>query len=256
MGIRVIQGLHMRCVSVVIADRHPVVLYGLMTILGAENDFKVVASCYDGKKCIQAIRNLSPTIALLDIVMPSLTGLDILAAATSEHLSTRIVFLTASAEDRDLIIAAARGAYGVVLKEAAPEVLVRCLRQVAVGRRLVPLTNYECLREHGCANGNAAPEDVLTVLTERERQIMHLVSEGLSNKEVGRRLNICDGTIKVHLHHIYQKLAISNRTALAALAFSHHDGISPNGGPSPLAPGADFDSPRASGASQSLSGRP
>src|SRR5258708_34544537 len=133
----------MRCVKVVIADRHPVVVCGLMSRLGAESDFKVVASCYDGKKCIQAIRDLSPDIALLDIFMPGLTGVDILAAATSEHLSTRIVFLTASAEDRDLIIAAARGAYGVVLKEAAPDVLVHCLRQVAAGRRLLPLANNE-----------------------------------------------------------------------------------------------------------------
>ena len=64
---------------------------------------------------------------------------------------------------------------------------------------------------------------MLTVLTDRERQIMSLVSEGLSNKEIGRRLNIADGTIKVHLHHIYQKLEISNRTVLAALAILHKD---------------------------------
>jgi two-component system nitrate/nitrite response regulator NarL len=76
---------------------------------------------------------------------------------------------------------------------------------------------------------------MLTVLTERERQIMHLVSEGLSNKEVGRQLNISDGTIKVHLHHIYQKLAISNRTALAALAFSHHDNVSSDDDAPPIA---------------------
>jgi DNA-binding NarL/FixJ family response regulator len=216
----------MRCVKVVIADRHPVVVHGLMSLLGAENDFKVVASCYDGKKCLQAIRDLSPDIALLDILMSGLTGLDILAAATSEHLPTRVVFLTASAEDRDLIIAAARGAYGVVLKEAAPGVLVRCLRQVAAGRRLLPLAT----------TGNVVTENVLTVLTERERQIMHLVAEGLSNKEVGRQLNISDGTIKVHLHHIYQKLAISNRTALAALAFSHQDNTLSDDDVPPISP--------------------
>jgi two-component system nitrate/nitrite response regulator NarL len=225
----------MRCTRVVIADRHPVVVHGLISLLGAESDFKVVASCYDGKKCLQAIRDLSPDIALLDIFMPGLTGLDILAAATSEHLRTRIVFLTASAEDRDLIIAAARGAYGVVLKEAAPDVLVHCLRQVAAGRRLLPLANGELPRGQEYSTGNVAPENVLTVLTERERQIMHLVSEGLSNKEVGRQLNISDGTIKVHLHHIYQKLAISNRTALAALAFSHHDNVSSDDDVPPIA---------------------
>jgi two-component system, NarL family, nitrate/nitrite response regulator NarL len=224
----------MRCVTVVIADRHPVVVYGLTGLLGAEIDFKVVASCNDGKKCLQAIRDLSPDIGLLDILMPGLSGLDILADVTSEHLSTRIVFLTASAEDRELIIAAARGAYGVILKEAAPEVLVQCLREVAGGRRLLPLASSESLRWQE-SPGTAITENVLTVLTDRERQIMHLVSEGLSNKEVGRQLNISDGTIKVHLHHIYQKLAISNRTALAALAFSHHDESSQIDPPLPTA---------------------
>ena len=224
----------MRCVRVVIADRHPVVLCGLMSLLGAENDFDVVASCYDGRKCIQAIREFSPDIALLDIFMPGLSGLEILAAATSERLPTRVVFLTAHAEDRDLIIAAARGAYGVILKEAAPKVLVHCLRQVAAGRRLLPLTNGEPQRAQEYPPRNATG-NVLTVLTERERQIMHLVSEGLSNKEVGRQLNITDGTIKVHLHHIYQKLAISNRTALAALALSHHNDEAPDDDMPPMA---------------------
>jgi len=210
----------MHCIKVLIADRHPVVVAGLMSLLGAANDFKVVARCYDGDKCIQAIRELLPDIALLDIFMPGVTGLEILVAATSERLSTRIVFLTASAEDRDLIIAAAQGAYGVILKEAAPDVLVQCLRQVAAGRRFLPLAGSDSPRLQDLPVGNASGENVLMVLTERERQIMHLVAEGLSNKEVGRQLNVSDGTIKVHLHHIYQKLAISNRTALAALAFS------------------------------------
>jgi two-component system nitrate/nitrite response regulator NarL len=204
----------MRCVSIIIADRHPVVVHGLMSLLAAEHDFRVVAGCHDGNKCLQLIRDLSPDIALLDIFMPGLSGLDILAAVASEHLPTRIVLLTASAEDRDVIIAVARGAYGVILKDVAPDVLVQCLREAAAGRRILPLTS-------GSDKGISG--NVLTVLTDRERQIMHLVSEGLSNKEVGRQLNISDGTIKVHLHHIYQKLAVSNRTALAALAHTNTD---------------------------------
>jgi two-component system nitrate/nitrite response regulator NarL len=205
------------CVKVLIGDRHPVVVAGLISLLGAANDLKVVASCYDGKKCIQAIQKLLPDIALLDIFMPGVTGLEILATATSERLSTRIVFLISSAEDRGVIVAAARGAYGVILKEAAPDVLVQCLRQVAAGRRLLPLASSDCPRLQDLPVGNASGENVLMVLTERERQIMHLAAKGLSNKEVGRQLNVSDGTIKVHLHHIYQKLAISNRTALVAV---------------------------------------
>jgi DNA-binding NarL/FixJ family response regulator len=202
-------------VKIVVADPHPVVVYGLTSLLGAHDDFIVVAGCYDGTQCMQAIRDLSPDIALLDMFMPGLSGLDILASVTSEQLLTRVVFLTAFAEDRDLLTAVARGAYGVIFKDATPSALVQSLRRVVDGRRFFPLTN-------GNGNGNATNGNVLMVLTEREREIMHLVAEGLSNKEVGRLLNISDGTIKVHLHHIYRKLAITNRTALAALEFTHH----------------------------------
>ena len=212
----------MRCTSVVIADHHPVVLQGLTNILGAASGFEVVASCSDGTDCIEAIRSLAPDIAIIDISMPGLTGLEILAIANSESLSTRLVFFTASVEDREVVISAAAGAYGVILKDVAPEILVQSLRQVADGQRLLPLlpSDQTVPREQ---RNVAITENVLTVLTDRERQIMRLVSEGLSNKEIGRRLNIVDGTIKVHLHNIFQKLEISNRTVLAALAISETD---------------------------------
>jgi two-component system, NarL family, nitrate/nitrite response regulator NarL len=96
--------------------------------------------------------------------------------------------------------------------------------RLRTGQRLLPLppSDQAVSREQ---RNIAITENVLTVLTGRERQIMRLVSEGLSKKEIGRRLNIVDGTIKVHLHNIFQKLEISNRTVLAALAISHDDSV-------------------------------
>ena len=210
----------MRCTSVVIADRYPVVLLGLSAVLAAHRDFNIVASCSDGTSCIEALRNLAPNIAILDVSMPGVTGLEILSIVNSENLSTRLVFLTASDEDSDLVMSAAADGYSVIPKDVAPEVLVQSLRQIAEGQRLLPLLSSEqaISRGQSAITGNA-----LTTLTDRERQIMRLVSEGLSNKEIGRRLNIADGTIKVHLHNIYQKLEINNRTVLAALAISQND---------------------------------
>lgn len=212
----------MSCTSVVIADRHPVVLQGLTSVLEAQNGFKVVACCSNGTSCIEAIRNLTPDIAVIDIAMPGLTGLEIITIANSEGLSTRIVFFSAVVEDRQLALSAAAGAYGVILKDVPLETLVQSLREIATGQRLLPLpsVNHVMPSEQ---KSIAIAESVLTALTERERQIMRLVSEGLSNKQIGRRLNIADGTIKQHLHHIYQKLEISNRTVLAALAISHNE---------------------------------
>src|SRR5712671_266442 len=207
----------------------------MMKALEAEGGFEVVASCSDGRSCIEAMRNLLPDIAILDISMPGLTGLEIPTIANSESLPTRLVFFTASIEDRELVMSAAAGAYGIIPKDAELEILVQSLRQVADGQRLLPLPSDQAVSQ--VQSNIAVTENALTVLTDRERQIMCLVSEGLSNKEIGRRLNISDGTIKQHLHHIYQKLEISNRTVLAALAISQKSSTSVplrSGVPEPL----------------------
>jgi two-component system nitrate/nitrite response regulator NarL len=215
-GFRQAEGPLMRCINVLIADRCPVVVQGLKSVLGARHNFKLVACCSDGMSCIEAIRSLRPDVAILDISMPGLTGLEILSIVNSEGLPTRLVFFTASVEDSELVKSTAAGAYGVILKDAAPEFLVKSLQQVADGQRLFPLPSFDGVSREQ----SAGTENALTVLTDREHQIMCLVSDGLSNKAIGRRLNISDGTIKVHLHHIYEKLEIRNRTALAALAIS------------------------------------
>jgi len=196
----------------------------LTKVLGSEDGLESVASCNDGTRCIETIRNLVPDIAILDISMPGLTGLEILTIVNSERLPTRLVFFTASIEDRELVMSAAAGAYGIIPKDAELEILVQSLRQVADGQRLLPLPSDQAVSQ--VQSAIAVTENALTVLTDRERQIMCLVSEGLSNKEIGRRLNIADGTIKQHLHHIYQKLEISNRTVLAALAISQNGSTS------------------------------
>jgi DNA-binding NarL/FixJ family response regulator len=202
----------------VIAGGCPVFLCGLTSILGSEHDFEVVASCRNGIESLQAIRNLSPDIALLDSSMPIVSGVNVLASAISEGSHTRIVLLAAAAE-LQAIFAAANGAYGVVPTNMRPEVLVHSLRRVAEGRRLSSQklsVKEACRRER-----DDATEDALVSLTKREREIVNLVSEGLSNKEVGRRLNLTSGTIKAHLHNTFSKLAINNRTALTALTI--HD---------------------------------
>jgi two-component system nitrate/nitrite response regulator NarL len=226
----------MRCTSVLIADRHPVVLQGLTKLLGPQSGFEVVACCSDGASCIKAIRSLVPEIAILDLSLPGLSGLEILAIAQSERLSTRLVFFASSVEDHELVVSAAAGAYGAILKDVAPEILLQSLRQVAAGHKLMPRISSDPVvpREQGDV---AIRDDMVAMLTERERQIMRLVSEGLSNKAIGRRLNIAGGTIKVHLHNIYQKLEIANRTVLAALAIAHKD--RPTIAPGDHVPGLD-----------------
>jgi two-component system nitrate/nitrite response regulator NarL len=198
----------MGCVTVVITDHLPVVLEGLKNVLGAQHDFKVVARCSDGTSCIEAIQGLLPDLAIIDVLMPDRIGLEMLAIASIENLSTRLVFFYSSDADRESIIAAAARAYSVILTDVAPKILVGAIAA------LNPFTKSTD-GKFPVVDANA-----LTALTQREREIMDLVSEGLSNKAIARRLNISDGTIKVHLHHIYQKLEINNRTVLTRLAIA------------------------------------
>lgn len=210
----------MRCTRVVIADRHPIILQGLRSVLGVHHDIKIVAHCGDGASCVKAIRSFVPDIVILDNSLPDMTGPQILAIAASEDIPTRLIFFAASVDDRELRVLAAAGAYAVVSKDTAPRILMQILRQVAGGQKVLPSPSSN---EAVVKKQSALAEKVLVTLTDRERQIMRLVSEGLSNKEIGRRLNITDGTIKVHLHHIFQKLDVANRTALATLAISQNN---------------------------------
>ncbi|GKQ49658.1 hypothetical protein BRSPCE3_05120 [Bradyrhizobium sp. Ce-3] len=150
--------------------------------------------------------------------MPDVLGQVMLDIANSGAPAVRLVFLATSVEDRDLATLAQAGAYGVILSEEEPETLVQTLRQVADGQKMLPVPACD---EAISGTQSAILEKYLAMLTERERQIVRLVSEGLSNKEIGRRLKVADGTIKVHLHHIFRKLEINNRTILATLAVSH-----------------------------------
>lgn len=202
-------------VSIVLAAEYPVVLCGLNTILRAENDFNVVASCCDVPSCIEAIRDLSPNLALLDVSLAGQSGPQILAAIKSDNLYTRVVFLSASSDASDGAQSIVKRACGVIPRNSAPNILLRFLRRFSSGLEPSPISESSNKRGHGPGYPTEPPS---TVLTERERQIMHLVSTGQSNKEIGRQLNLTEGTVKVHLHHMFQKLAVHNRTALAALA--------------------------------------
>nr|WP_229173125.1 response regulator transcription factor [Bradyrhizobium sp. CCBAU 51753] len=182
-------------------------------------DFEIVASCSDGASCVEAIRNSGSDIALLEDAFPDVTSAEILAMIDGERLSTRVVFFAAEAQQGELAPPLAAGACNVISKHASPETLVQSLRVVAEGGTVLVGLAPGLVPAAKEADG-AVVDNVLAVLTDREREIMRLVSEGLSNKAIARRLNLSQGTIKVHLHHIYQKLEINNRTALAALAMS------------------------------------
>jgi two-component system nitrate/nitrite response regulator NarL len=213
---------NIRSVSIVVADDHPVVLGGLIALLQQNKTFKLVASCKGGYEALDAIRTFRPDLALLDVNMPGLNGLQVLKALITENLPTRVCFLAASLSDKDIVAATTGGAFGIVLKESAPDTLITCLHALAAGEKWLPADlvkkALDRLEEH-----QAEIAKVSEVLSPREIEIMLRVAEGLSNKEVGRQLNISEGTVKMHLHSIYQKIQVTNRTSLANFATAYRD---------------------------------
>jgi len=209
-------------ISIVVADDHPIVLHGVADVLRSNSDMNVITVCGDGATALEAIRKWSPNVAVLDILMPGLTGLDVLASIAAEGLATKVVLLAATASDEQLARAVAGGARGIVLKEEALTELVQCIRVVAEGGEWLPFARVNAALERE-SKRRSTGQRLTQLLTIRERQVVLLIADGLSNKEIGRRLQLSEGTIKIHLHNIYQKLHVNNRTVLATLAIGHRD---------------------------------
>ena len=214
-----------RTITLVIADDHPIVLEGIAKVLEAETGFEVNAKCTSGTDALRAIRELRPDVAVLDIVMPDMSGLDVLAHINSEGLRTRVVFLTANATDTHIFDLIEKGASALLVKDVAISEVVRCVKSVVEGTRVFPtdLVNAALERETG---RRSVGEQLERSLSAREREIALLVAEGLPNKEVARRLNLSEGTVRIHVHNIYQKTGIGSRSALTALALMHRDLLS------------------------------
>jgi len=199
----------------VLADDHPIVLNGLQMLLASQPEIEIVAAATDGVIALEMIRAHEPDIVLLDINMPELSGLGVLDCIEADGLATRVVLLSGTVSDEQIATAVERGAWGLLLKESAPDTLIECLRAVASGQRWLPEPLV------GSAIRRAAERlrsDVqLQELTRRQYELALLVAQGLSNKRIARALSIAEGTVKVHLYGIYEKLGVANRTALAML---------------------------------------
>jgi len=202
---------------IVLADDHPIVLNGLKMLLGLRKDTEIVAMEDNGASALQTIRAVEPDLAILDINMPQLSGVEVLENIEGDGLATRVILLTASASDAHIERAVKYGAWGIMLKDTAADELLECIETVVGGERWLPadVIGPAIARETQRRNDKTSLQSALTV---REMELVRLVSEGLANKQIARIINISEGTVKIHLHNIYQKLGVSNRTALTTLA--------------------------------------
>jgi DNA-binding NarL/FixJ family response regulator len=204
-------------ITVVIADDHPLLLDAMENLFRLQKDIKVVTRCLDGDEAVKAVRRHKPDILVLDIRMPRKDGLGVLREMKKEKLPTRVVVLTAALDEEELADAIRLGVRGLVLKELAPKLIVQCIRKVHAGELWLEKHSVSRALEK-LLKREAGRNEAVQLLTTREVEIAKQVAAGLRNLEIAKSLFISEGTVKMHLHHIYQKLGVDSRTQLSRYA--------------------------------------
>ena len=202
-------------IRVLIVDDHPVVRKGLSQVLEAADGIEVVAALAGGREAIEAIAATPADVVLMDVSMPGLDGIAAAREILRRRPATRVVMLTSYAEDTTVLAALDAGATGSLLKDAEPDEVVRGIRAAAEGE--VPLAP-RVARVVLNTRRTATPAEPLTT---REQEILGLVGEGLANKQIARRLEISEKTVKAHLTSIFQRLGVAGRTEAALWARDH-----------------------------------
>jgi DNA-binding NarL/FixJ family response regulator len=207
-------------IRVILADDHPIVLHGLERMFESHADFQVAACCRDADAALAAVRKKNADVLVLDLRMPGRGGLDVLRTMAAEKLACRTLLLTAAIGDDEVVEAVRLGATGVVLKESAPEALLEGVRRVHAGEQW--LDRDTLARAFGrVLRKESAAREAAQVLTRREIEIIRMIGEGLRNKAIADRLAISEGTVKIHLHNVYEKLGVGGRLELMLYAQRH-----------------------------------
>ncbi len=203
------------CIRVLIADDHPVVRQGLRTFLDVQDDIVVVGEAADGTEAVELTQTLAPDVILLDLKMPGLDGVGVLEEFRARGLAARALILTSAAGAGPVASAMAAGAVGYLYKDVDPEALVRAIRTAADGNVVLapaaagPLTGFAVVRQEPSG---------WDALTEREREVLGLVAQGRSNREIAKTLGVAEKTVKTHVSSVLTKLGVQDRTQAAVYA--------------------------------------
>jgi DNA-binding NarL/FixJ family response regulator len=204
-------------IRVVLADDHPLVLDALDQLFRLEGDIQVVARCTAGAEVPGAVRRLRPDVLILDLLMAGGDGLSVLRELHGKPEYPATILLTASVREEELLEAIRLGIRGVLLKDMAPRLIVQCVRKVhAGGEWLEQKVAARAMRT--LLRRESGEREAAQLLTQRELELVRHVASGLRNKEIADRLNITEGTVKIHLHNIYEKIDVEGRVALTVWA--------------------------------------
>jgi DNA-binding NarL/FixJ family response regulator len=217
-------------VRIVIADDHPIVRDGLKKLLLLEDDFEIVGEAGDGREVLSKVQEVDPDVLLLDLRMPNLDGLAALQALQQTNKRTRVIVLTASEDKNEFVQAMKLGCSGIVLKQTAPDLIVKSIRKVNSGEiwldshtTAAVMRQFSTNLDGSSSQGGNGKGRERSPLSTREREIVALVAQGYKNKEMAEKMFISEQTVKNHLHNIFDKLGVSDRLELALYAI--HKGL-------------------------------
>jgi DNA-binding NarL/FixJ family response regulator len=207
--------------TVLIADDHPVVRQGLRVLLSLEDDIEVVGEVGDGAEAVVLAAALVPDVILLDLKLPVLDGLGVLAELRDRGLPSHTLVLTSVADQASVTVAMRAGAAGFLYKDVDPDALVRAVRAVHDGNTvLAPEAAGSLVR----SRARSAAVAGLDALTPREREVLAQVAEGRSNREIARLLHMSEKTVKTHVSSVLAKLGVADRTQAALYAVRNSPG--------------------------------
>ncbi|GAB48474.1 response regulator [Mobilicoccus pelagius] len=206
-------------VRVVVVDDHVLYRRGLEMVLGTEDDLRIVGEAADGVAAVEVVAGTRPDVVLMDVRMPGGDGIEACRRIRDLGLDARVVMITTSEDERDLVEALRAGAKGYLLKDAPAEQIIDGIRAVHAGESLLsPALTSALLEEFSALVGAEERRDPRTMLTEREREVLAVLGEGLTNKEIAGRLFISENTVKNHVHNLLEKLGLHSRTEAALFA--------------------------------------
>ena len=209
-------------IGIVVADDHEVVRAGFAALLDTQHDFSVLGTAADGAAAVLACREHCPDVALMDVRMPGMDGIEATRLLTSSGLGPRVLILTTFDLDEYVYDALRAGASGFLLKDVTAERLFDAVRVIAAGDALLaPSVTRRLIGEFARQppRGEPAPASALSALTPRETEVLRLIAEGLSNPEIAARLVVTEETVKTHVSRILGKLGLRDRTQAVVMAY-------------------------------------
>lgn len=201
-------------ISVLIADDHPVVRQGISVLLSVHDDMIVLGEAADGDETLRLAAQLRPDVLLLDLKLPRLDGVEVLRRLPEQSAGTRALVLTSAADKAQVALALQAGAAGFLYKDVDPDALVRAIRSVHDGHTLLAAEVADVLSVRSAGHVTSG----IGALTSREREVLALLADGQSNREIAGTLRVSEKTVKTHVSSVLAKLGVADRTQAAVLA--------------------------------------